>query len=125
RLIDPKAFVEDPQSSGFTAGQIDFVGWAAIGAQALVKGGVTVSGDTITVEVRLFDVPGRQEVAQVGRRFTGARTDLPRMAHKTADAILEFLTGERAPFNSAIAFVSTRSGRLKDVYRWTFDQDDP
>src|SRR5205085_9539091 len=39
--------------------------------------------------------------------------------------ILEFLTGERGPFDSAIAFVSTRGGRLKDVYRWTFDQDDP
>ena len=26
---------------------------------------------------------------------------------------------------SAIALVSTRSGRLKDVYRWSFDQDDP
>src|SRR5262249_5841372 len=32
---------------------------------------------------------------------------------------------ERGPFDSAIALVSTRSGRLKDVYRWTFDMDDP
>jgi TolB protein len=125
RLIDPKAFVEDPQSSGLTAPEVDFVGWAAIGAQALVKGGITLSGDAITLEVRAFDVPGRQEVAQVGRRYSGARADLPRMAHKTADALLEFLTGERGPFDSAIALVSNRSGRLKDVYRWTFDQDEP
>ena len=125
RLVDPKTFIEDPQGSGITAGEIDFVGWASLGAQALVKGGITATGDTITVEVRLFDVPGRHDVPQVGRRFTGARADLPRMAHKTADSILEFLTGERGPFDSAIAFVSTRSGRLKDVYRWTFDLDDP
>jgi TolB protein len=125
RLLDPKAFVEDPQTSGITAQDVDFVGWAALGTQALVKGGIAVSGETITLEVRLFDVPGRQEVPQVGRRFSGPRGDLARMAHKTADAILEFLTGERGPFDSAIAFVSNRSGRLKDVYRWTFDMGDP
>jgi TolB protein len=125
RLIDPKTFIEDPQAAGLTAEDTDFVGWAAIGAQALVKGGITVSGDTVTVEVRLFDVPGRHDVPQVGRRFSGARTDVPRMAHKTADAILEFLTGERGPFDSAIAFVSRREGRLKELYRWTFDQDEP
>src|SRR5207247_3909969 len=50
RLLDPKTFIENPQTSGVTAGEIDFVGWAALGAQALVKGGVTTSGDTGTVE---------------------------------------------------------------------------
>jgi TolB protein len=125
RLLDPRTFIENPQTSGITAAEVDFVGWAALGAQAVVKGGISGAGDTITVEVRLFDVPGRQDVAQVGKRFTGPRTELPRMAHKTADAILEFLTGERGPFDSAIALVSTRAGRLKDVYRWTFDLDEP
>lgn len=123
RLIDPKTFIED-QSSGITAGEIDFVGWSAIGAQAVMKGGVTVTGDTVTVEFRLFDVPGRTEVAQVGKRYSGAKADLPRMAHKAADGILEFLTGERGPFDSMIALVST-SGRLKDIYRYTFDMEAP
>ena len=27
RLLDPKTFIEDPQTSGITAGDIDFVGW--------------------------------------------------------------------------------------------------
>src|SRR5207253_8858128 len=85
RLLDPKTFIENPQTSGVTAGEIDFVGWAALGAQALVKGGVTTSGDTATVEVRLFDVPGRHDVPQASRRYSGPRADLPRMAHKTAD----------------------------------------
>jgi len=125
KLVDPKTFIENPQSSGITAGDVDFVGWAAIGAQALVKGGVTTAGDAVTVEARLFDVPGRHDVAQASRRFNGSRDDIPRMAHRTADAILEYLTGERGPFASQIALVSTRAGRLKDVYRFTFDLDDP
>jgi len=125
KLVDPKTFVENPQTSGYTAPEIDFVGWAALGAQALVKGGITVSGDAVTLEMRLFDVPARHDVPQVGKRFTGSRADVPRMAHRTADSILEFLTGERGPFDSAIALVSNRSGRLKDVYRYTFDMADP
>src|SRR5262249_18300101 len=125
RLLDPKTFIEDPQTSGITAGDIDFVGWAALGAQALVKGGVSTAGDVVTIEVRLFDVPGRHDVPQASRRYSGPRAELPRMAHKTADAILEYLTGERGPFDSMIALVSTRGGRLKDVYRFTFEQDEP
>jgi TolB protein len=124
RLVDPRTFIEN-QTSGITAAETDFVGWASLGAQAVVKGGIGGAGDSITVEVRLLDVPGRQDVEQVGKRFTGPRTELARMAHKTADAILEFLTGERGPFDSSIVLVSTRAGRLKDVYRWTFDLDEP
>jgi TolB protein len=126
KLVDPKTFIEDAKSAGLTAGETDFVGWAAIGAQAVVKGSVTAAaGGGVTLEVRLFDVAGRREVAQVGKRFNGGRDDVPRMAHKTADSILEFLTGERGPFDSKIALVSTRSGRLKDVYVLTFDRDEP
>ncbi len=124
RVLDPKTFVENPQSAGLTAAETDFVGWAAIGAQAVVKGSVAGAGG-VTVEARLFDVPGRADVAQVGKRYTGSAADVPRMAHRTADAILEFLTGERGPFDSEIALVSTRSGRLKDVYVLTFDRDEP
>src|SRR5207245_9427334 len=125
KLIDPKTFVENPGTSGMTAGESDFVGWAAIGAQALVKGGISTSGTGITLEVRLFDVPGRRDVPQASKRFSGSRDDVPRMAHRMADAILEFLTSERGPFDSKIAMVSTRSGRLKDVYTWACAQADP
>jgi TolB protein len=125
RLIDPKTFVEDPQQAGLTAETTDFVGWAALGASEVVKGGVTVTGGTVRVEVRLFDVPGRKDVPEVGRAFTGARAEVPRMAHKTADRILEVLTGERGPFDSKIALTSTAGGPLKEVYTYTFDQTSP
>lgn len=125
KLVDPKTFIEDANSAGLTAGETDFVGWAAIGAQAVVKGSVNATAGGVTLEVRLFDVAGRREIAQVAKRFNGGRDDVPRMAHKTADSILEFLTGERGPFDSKIALVSTRSGRLRDVYVLTFDRDEP
>jgi TolB protein len=127
KLIDPRTFVEDPQTSGITATDIDFVGWASIGAQELVKGSVIVEGDKLTIEARLFDVPARRDVPEVGRRVSGSRADVPRMAHRFADQLLEVLTGERGPFDTQLAFTSTRGGRglLKEIYLWTFDRDDP
>jgi TolB protein len=127
KLVDPRTFIEDPQKSGITPAEIDFVGWASLGAQELVKGGITVEGDKVTAEVRLFDVPGRKDVPEVGRRVSGSRNDVPRMAHRFADQLLEFLTGERGPFDSQIVLTSTRGGRglLKELYLWTFDRDDP
>jgi TolB protein len=124
RILDPATFIERPEAALGT-GDVDFVGWASIGAQALLRGTIAVSASNLTVEVRLFDVPGRHELAQGSKRFTGSRADLPRMAHRTADTILEVLTGERGPFDSRIALVSSRAGRLKDVYLWTFDRDEP
>ncbi len=127
KLVDPRTFIEDPQSSGLTPDTIDFVGWASIGAQELVKGSVVVEGDRVTIETRLFDVAARRDVPEVGRRVSGGRADVPRIAHRFADQLLEVLTGERGPFDTQIVLTSTRGGRglLKEVYLWTFDRDDP
>jgi TolB protein len=125
RLLDPATFVERSESHGFAAAEPDFVAWAALGASEVVKGTVLVAGDQITVEVRMYDVAGRRDVPEVGRRFTGPRTDLARMAHRTADRILQVLTGERGPFDSRIALTSTRGGGLKELFTYTFDQEVP
>ena len=122
RLIDPKTFVE---GAGVAPEAIDYVGWSAIGTQELVKGTIETTGDTVTVEVRLFDVAERRDVGEAGRRFQASRSELPRLAHRYADQLLEVLTGERGPFESKIALISTREGPLKDVYVYTFDMSAP
>jgi TolB protein len=122
RVMDSRTFVQGP---GVAADAIDYVGWAAIGAQEIVKGTIEASGDTLTVEVRLYDVAERREVGEAGRRLQGPRVDLPRLAHRYADHLLEVLTGERGPFDSKIALVSRRGGSLKDLYAWTFDLAEP
>jgi len=122
RVLDPKTFIE---GAGVVPEAIDYVGWSSIGAQELVKGTIETSGDTVTAEVRLFDVTERHDVPEGGRRLQGPRSDLPRLAHRYADHLLEVLTGERGPFDSKIALISTRGGRLKDVYIYTFDMAAP
>lgn len=120
RTIDPAAYIEKAEPS--TADSINFPNWSVIGALALVKGWYTISGDTLTVELRLFDVYQRRQI--VGRRYNGPVGDLRRMAHRFVDEIMAQLTGERGPFDSRIAFVSTRGGRFKELYVMSLDGGD-
>jgi TolB protein len=123
RVLDRSAYIDDPQRSATTADQIEFHNWSVIGALALVKGTLERSGDRIAVEVRLFDVVERRELA--GKRYRSPAADLPRIAHKFADEILRVFTGEAGPFDSRIAFVSTRGGRSKELHVLTFDAESP
>jgi len=112
RIIDPHSYIEDAQNSGFQLGQFNFADWSSLNAEFLVKGGLTVNGDAISLEAYLFDVA--QQRQDTGKRFHGDRRDVRRMARRFADAILEATTGRRGPFDSKLAFVSTRGGRFKE-----------
>jgi len=113
RVIDQTPGGEERE--GVSQEAVDFQRWADLGALALVKGSFSFDGDALTVEVRLFDVAQRKQLG--GKRYRGDRRDLRRMAHRFADQIMFFLTGELGPFDSRIAFVSTRGGgRAKEIY---------
>jgi TolB protein len=114
RVIDRSAYIENPQSTGITLGTFDFKDWSTIGAEGLVKGGFTVRGDEIVVEVRLFDVYQNKE--RIGKRYTGPVKDYRRIAHKFVDEIINQFTGIPGVFNSRIAYVSNSGGRFKEIY---------
>ena len=46
------------------------------------------------------------------------------MARRFADAVLEAVTGTKGPFDSKLAFVSTRRGRFKEIFTQTIDGED-
>jgi TolB protein len=118
RFLDPQAFLADAGTLGLFSTQVDFAQWQLLGAELLVKGGYSVQGEQLTVEARLFDVPGRRLLT--GRRFVGRVQDARKIAHAFADEILKTLTGEAGPFDSRIAFISNRSGH-KEL--WLVDSD--
>jgi TolB protein len=114
RIIPRDTYIENAQTSGVTVESIDFENWSVVGALALVKGVAERHGDDLTIEARLFDVAQHKQLA--GRRFRGRAADEERMANRFADEIIQYFTGERGPFDSQIAFLSTRGGRFKNVY---------
>ena len=122
RIIDPHAYVEDAQQSGYELGQFNFADWSSINADFLVKGSITVNGSDVQLKAYLYDVA--QQRLKGGKSFTGSLDDVPQMARRFADATLEMMTGIRGPFDSKLAFVSTGKGRFKEVYTQTIDGQD-
>jgi TolB protein len=114
KVLDRSAYIENPQQSGITLGTFDFQNWSTLGAEGLVKGGFSVQGDEITVEVRLFDVYQNKE--RIGKRYTGAVKDYRRIAHKFVDEIINQFTGTPGIFNTRIAYVSTSGDRFKEIH---------
>ena len=114
KVLDRAAYIENPQKSGVALGTFDFKDWSTIGAEGLVKGGFTIQGDEVTVELRLFDVFQNKE--RVGKRYVGRVKDYRRIAHKFADEIINQFTGVPGVFNTRIAYVSTSGGRFKEIH---------
>jgi TolB protein len=122
RIIDPHAYIEDPQTSGFELGQFNFADWRSINADFVMKGSVEATGSGVKLTAYLYDVA--QQRRMMGKSYTGDASDVPRMARRFADAVLEASTGEKGPFDSKLAFVSTRGGRFKEIYTQTIDGQD-
>jgi TolB protein len=118
KVLDRSAYIEHPQTGGSTQETIDFRSWSVIGAEALVKGAVSVEGDQISVEARLFDVVQRKQA--VGKRYVGKSRDMARIAHKFADEIIRQFTGEPGVFNTKIAFIATKD-RFKELFLMNLD----
>lgn len=119
RIIDPHAYIEDAQSSGFELGQFNFADWKSINADFLVKGSIAADASGIKMTVYLYDVA--QQRRMMGKSYSGNAPDAERMARRFADAILESATGVKGPFDSKLAFVSTQGGRFKEVYTQSID----
>jgi TolB protein len=104
--------------SGIRPGEFDFAPWQSAGANLLVKSGYTASGDSLTIEFRLYDVPRKKEL--VAKRYSGKRADLRKIVHTFSDEIMFAVTGTRGPFTGKIAFVSTATGS-KEIYLMDYD----
>ena len=119
RVLDPASYIDGVPAGPLGPQNVNFLNWQTIGAHGLLFGRYERSGSDLMVEVAFFDVPGRAMLG--GRRFRGPQAEVARMAHRTADAILEFTTGTPGPFDSRIAFVSNRGGYAKEIHTFTFD----
>lgn len=117
-ILNPASFIEDPERAGITEDKIDFKDWSTIGAEALVKGGIAIAGQKITVEARLFDVfQGRM---LVGKRYIGEIKDIRKIAHKFSNEIVRSFTGEDGIFDTGIAFIANGGG-AKELYVMDYD----
>jgi TolB protein len=92
--------------------------WRAGGAEVLVDTRAQVSGDRVSVEGRVWDLPTRKMI--MGKRYTGGVSYVERIAHTLANDIVKYFTGKDGPFLTSIVFVSDRDGS-KEIYAMDFD----
>lgn len=97
--------------SDFSA-PLRYADWKAVNAQALITGAVQVSGETLTVQFRLYDVFAGSELG-TGLQYSGSLDGWRRIAHKVADEVYSRITGEAPYFDSRVVFVS-ESGPKND-----------
>ncbi|HEX9007532.1 MAG TPA: Tol-Pal system beta propeller repeat protein TolB, partial [Bacteroidota bacterium] len=104
--------------SGTRPGEFDFAPWKALGTDLLLKSGYSISGSTLILECRLYDVTRGTEVT--AKRYTGSLKEVRRMSHTFSDEIMRAVTGQKGPFSGKIAYVSTASGN-KEIYLMDYD----
>lgn len=122
KIIGKDAFLENRDSAGITAGEIDFSNWSDIGSDFLVKGGFSYDGKKLAVEFRLFDTIEGKLVT--GKKYWGKPEEKKTMVLKFADEILMALTGKPGVFDTKIAFVG-RKDNSSEIYAINFDGSDP
>ncbi|MBP9837555.1 MAG: Tol-Pal system beta propeller repeat protein TolB [Proteobacteria bacterium] len=112
KLIDPASFVEQ-QGKCVSPDKVAYSDWTVIGAEGLVKGEIKSLGDAIEVRLYLHDV--QQQKAVIGKKYDSSVQDVTKVAHKFANEIVRYFTGEPGIFGTRLAYVS-RVGRFKELF---------
>ncbi len=95
--------------------------WSIIGAELLVLGAFSCVGDTLEVEVKVYDVFWGREI--LGKRLLGDRRHYRQTMHRIGNDLIKLLTGGEGMFLTKIAFVGDMTGH-KEIYTCSFDGKD-
>jgi TolB protein len=90
-----------------TVDQVPFNAWRELGADAVVFGTVSRSGNTVSVQVRLFNVRSRQSV--FAKEYSGSAANARLYAHTISDEIHQQQRALRGVARTKLAFSSDRN----------------
>jgi len=105
-LIPRDTYVSIPPARSL--GDVPFDRWRELGADALVVGTVTRTGDQLRVEMRLFQVRDRRSA--MAREYTGSAANPRLYAHTIADEVHQLQVGLQGVARTKLAFTSDRDG---------------
>lgn len=108
--VDPAAFL-GPRQTATLSDSLGCSDWRQIGADAFVEGVTRSGGSVAEVEFRVWDVARCR--ALLTRSYRGNAGDMPRIARRIADDVVEAFTGKRGVASTELAFVSKRGGNAE------------
>lgn len=129
QFIAPGAFLEDSSKTALTPAPgtpngFKFQNWSAIGAEFLIRGGYTVNGNDVTLEMYTYDV--RRAALVFGKKYRGPISSSRRIAHTFANDFMKELTGSKGMFLSKLVATSDRSGgQAREVFVMDWDGANP
>ncbi len=89
--------------------------WQRLGVDYATLGRYTISGDKISLEIRLFDASSNDML--MGKSYSGPSSQTDEMLFKFTDAVINELTGKPGLATTQIAFVSQPPNkREKEIY---------
>lgn len=107
-------FIANAEAIDRRTGKFNLAEWRAIGADVVVKGSFSFSGDAVIIECRAVSIAQSRTVYSKGYRE--AKSRWRNIILTMADEIVFALTGERGLARTEIAFTSSRGGEKK-IYR--------
>lgn len=116
-VLDSRSFIANLDDEGLNMRP---PAWSAVGAQGVVKGNVTRSGNSIVVEMRLYEL-SRGATATLTKTYRGAPGEMRAFMHDFANEVLRTITGQAGAFNSRIAFGRRLGPGRKDVFVAAWD----
>ena len=116
-VLNPNAYIEAAGKCGGKEG-IVYSDWSVLKADGVARGMIAARNGKIAVEMYLHDV-GKQTVV-LGKEYEGSAADVSKIAHKFANELMRYYTGEWGPFGTQIAF-STKVGRFKELAMMDLD----
>lgn len=94
------------------------LGWSHLGAEYVIKGEGQFTGDDITFRYYLYAAKSGIEFGRGS--FKSLASNYRRLAHKIANEIIYYLTGEQGIYDTRVCFISNRTGN-KEVYLCDYD----
>jgi TolB protein len=94
--------------------------FAAAGAHAGLQGLLTLAGDRLQVEMRLYDLTSPEQRLIVSKKLELPAAQARRLGHKVADEVVFQFTGELGVADTRIAFAGSASG-TKEIYVMDYD----
>jgi len=101
--VEKDAFIETPLPA------FDPANWLPLGVELVMKGSVSIEGDTIDLTMHLYDVVEARKVLQ--KRYTAELRFLRVLAHSISNDIYKRITGQDGVFRTKIAFLGEKGGR--------------
>ena len=112
RPLDRGAYLQS-RTTSLSQRDLRLKDWSVIGAELLVLGTFSCVGDSMEVDVRVYDVYWGRLI--LGKRFLGDRRQYRQTMYRMGNDLINLLTGADGMFLTKIAFVGDATGH-KEVY---------